>query len=239
MTHIPPPLHAIVPPCAQALDQAYTMPGAKMVLSVRWADPDLQERKRRAAEGLAEDQRQVGAGRAGRRAVSPGQACGWLGGIGLVSGRHCCPTTLPAPCTRRAAPCLWQPAAPLWPSASPLPAHAPSYPPISPCPAPTPRPKTPRSTRPPACPLPPQLFVAKILKSSPEEDVAALFSHYGTVDKVSMFKPQPDALYHKARRAGGRVGGGAAFGGGGLVGGKVVLRRSGVEGASSALVGWV
>ncbi len=43
-----------------------------------------------------------------------------------------------------------------------------------------------------------QLFVAKVLKSSPDEDVQQLFSHYGAVEKVSMFKPAPDAVFHKA-----------------------------------------
>ena len=44
-----------------------------------------------------------------------------------------------------------------------------------------------------------QLFIAKITRSIPEEDIRALLSHYGTVERINMFKPTPDAVYHKAR----------------------------------------
>jgi len=49
-----------------------------------------------------------------------------------------------------------------------------------------------------AFPTCPQLFIAKITRSIPEEDIRSLLSHYGTVERINMFKPTPDAVYHKA-----------------------------------------
>lgn len=44
-----------------------------------------------------------------------------------------------------------------------------------------------------------QLFIAKITRSIPEDDIRALLGHYGTVERLNMFKPTPDAVYHKVQ----------------------------------------
>lgn len=221
----------------QALDQTYTMPGSRMVLSVRWADPDLQERKRRAAEGLSEDDRQVSAvveqqqqeeedeqrQELGARAVAggaraEGKECGSSCGQQRrqqqqeqSSSSGSCRRWLLAGATRWAQlscggwTCMGQGCT--FRTGSPV-HRAPLRPPAQGRLAPA------HSTLPPA-PFAAQLFVAKVLKSSPPEDVQQLFSHYGTVEKVSMFKPAPDAIYHKvrwARCAGRKLGQGRAGG---------------------------
>ncbi|KAL4452730.1 hypothetical protein ABPG75_008392 [Micractinium tetrahymenae] len=42
-----------------------------------------------------------------------------------------------------------------------------------------------------------QLFLAKITRQIPEDAILAVLGQYGTVEHLRMFKPTPDAVYHK------------------------------------------
>lgn len=42
-----------------------------------------------------------------------------------------------------------------------------------------------------------QLFLAKVTRHIPEDAVAAVLGQYGQVESLRMFKPTPDAVFHK------------------------------------------
>ena len=119
------------------------------------------------------------------------------GGQGPTPAGHKLPGTSPPPGTLR--PSRHTPSG----SSLALPTPSNPVPPNALCPSTvlSPHPKNTLPHHPtPSAPYPtplPQLFVAKILKSSPEEEVRALLSQYGPVERIFMFKPTPDAVFHK------------------------------------------
>jgi RNA recognition motif-containing protein len=167
----------------EALDDKLALEGATAPLAVKWADPDLQYKKRKAtASGNAENRMVRAANEEGWRLaggkwqrwagwLAPGQA---LDARDLLPARTCtcfCCTVLSsvkswllrACCT--GGICLPFP-----------PPHPPPSTHLSPAP------------RCPAVSPAMQLFFAKVLRTAGEEDVRQLFCQFGPVCEVNMFR---------------------------------------------------